>query len=78
MIDKVVFPETYNCNLACENCNHSTQLKIPIGIMVKKYAETNVCPTCGCMMAGQDSHYVPSRTIPMYLPYGFGGIRWER
>lgn len=77
-MSEIVFPETYNCNLSCDNCNHSTQLRIPIGITVSKYAEDATCPNCGCKMTSKDSHYVPNRTIPMYLPFGFGGIRWEK
>lgn len=73
---KIVFPESYNCNLSCGNCGRASQLRIPLGITVLKYAESNVCPICGCMMGSKDSRYMPEKAIPMYLPYGFGGMRW--
>ena len=77
-MNNIILPESYNCNLSCGNCGHSTQLRIPMGIKKLKYAESQVCPNCGCMMAGQGEEYVPDRAIPFYLPFGFGGLRWPR
>ena len=36
--------ETYPVNVRCLNCNHTTELRIPKGLMVDQYP----CPACCC------------------------------
>ena len=72
MTSMLIMPESYNFNLACENCNTTVRLKIPLGITVIKYATDNICPACGCRLAREGSHnyYHPHLIIPY-----FGGIK---
>lgn len=69
----IIMPESYNFNLACENCNTTTLLRIPLGIAVAKYARDKTCPTCGCKLAsGIEHHYLPPNIIiPYSIPFGF-------
>ena len=68
---KLVFPDTYNKNFACGNCDSSVGLRIPLGITVMEYAKEHKCMNCGCMLLPQEGQqYVHQDNTPMlYLPY---------
>jgi len=72
----IIMPESYNFNLACENCNTTTRLRIPLGITVTKYAMDKTCPACGCKLADtgfHSSYHPPKIVVPMMYPFGIRG-----
>lgn len=77
-MEELVFPDTYNRRLTCDNCSTSIDLKIPLGITISKYAEDHRCLHCGCNLMGQSNQpYNPTSDKPMvYLPYFLRRGQW--
>lgn len=69
----LVFPETYNRRLTCDNCSTPIELKIPLGITIHKYAEDHKCPHCGCALLCLSNQPYISNIPLIYLPYGGRG-----
>ena len=65
-------PETYNQNLSCGNCSHTSLLHIPLGITLGKYAKDADCPNCGCKLSGDIHPGVPYNVSNIILPFGMG------
>lgn len=40
--------ETYPARVKCHNCGREFTVSIPKGQTKKEYADTTVCPNCGC------------------------------
>ena len=68
---ELVFPDTYNKNFVCGNCDSSVGLSIPLGITILEYAKEHKCLNCGCMLLPKEGQQYtqPDITPMIYLPY---------